>query len=216
VKGPELISKWVGESEKHVREIFKKARQVSPCIIFFDEFDSISKQRGSSLSDSTERVVNQLLTELDGIEELERVMVIAATNRKDLIDSSLLRSGRIDSHIELKIPDEKTREKIIEVHTKRMPLENNFEVKDYVSKTNDWTGADLESLAKNAGINAIKRFYKVTKDSDKLKITKEDFERSYQEVKKNVDSRKMNEIPNFEDMKLPEIPVNEKKNKSKA
>lgn len=213
VKGPELISKWVGESEKHIREIFKKARQVSPSIIFFDEFDSISKPRGFSVSDSTERVVNQLLTELDGIEELEKVVVIAATNRRDLIDPSLLRPGRIDSHVELKIPDVKTREKIIEVHTKNMPLDKNFDIKDYISKTEGWTGADIEALARNAGINAIKRFYKNSKDSDKLKISKEDFEKSYQEVKKNVDSREKSEMLDFENMTLPEIPVKEKKNK---
>ncbi len=215
IKGPELISKWVGESEKHVREIFKKARQVAPCIIFFDEFDSISKQRGS-LSDSTERVVNQLLAELDGIEELERVMVIAATNRKDLIDPSLLRSGRIDGHVELKVPDDKTRERIIEVHTKNMPIDKNFDVKNYVGKTKGWTGADLESLTKNAGINAIKRFYKIEKDSEKLKILKEDFERSYDEVKKNVDSRKMYEMPDFEDVKIPEIKEEKKKKEEKT
>ncbi|MEJ2267735.1 MAG: CDC48 family AAA ATPase [Nanoarchaeota archaeon] len=113
VKGPELISKWVGESEKHIREVFKKARQVAPAIIFFDEFDSISKLRGSSMSDSTERVVNQLLTELDGIEELEKVVILAATNRKDLIDPSLLRPGRIDAIVELGEPDEKTRKEIL-------------------------------------------------------------------------------------------------------
>ena len=113
VKGPELISKWVGESEKHVREIFKKAKQVAPSIIFFDEFDSISKSRGSGFGgESSEKIVNQLLTELDGIEELEGVMIIAATNRKDLIDPALLRPGRIDAHVELPMPDILTREEI--------------------------------------------------------------------------------------------------------
>ncbi len=186
VKGPELISKWVGESEKHVREIFKKARQVAPSIIFFDEFDSISKQRGMSLSDSTERVVNQLLTELDGIEELEKVIVIAATNRKDLIDPSLLRPGRIDAIVELNVPDKKTREEIFKVHTKKMPLDKSIKLLDYVNKTEEWTGADIEALCRNAGINAIKRLYTQNKKSDKLKITKQDFDKALKEVAKSI------------------------------
>ncbi len=186
VKGPELISKWVGESEKHVREIFKKARQVAPSIIFFDEFDSISKVRGHSLTDSTERVVNQLLTELDGIEELEKVIVIAATNREDLIDPSLLRPGRIDSRIELKIPDEKTREKIFEVHTKNMPFDSSVKLKDYVKKTEGFTGADIESVVRNAGINAIKKYYKENKKAESIKVTKQDFEYGLEEVSKNI------------------------------
>jgi len=185
VKGPELISKWVGESEKHIREIFKKARQVAPAIIFFDEFDSISKARGTSISDATERVVNQLLTELDGIEELEKVIVIAATNRKDLIDSALLRPGRIDSIIELNIPDKKTREKIFEVHTKNMPLDKSVKLSYYVEKTEDWTGADIEALCRNAGINAIKRHYR-SKKKEEFKVEKQDFDRALEIVSKST------------------------------
>ncbi len=182
VKGPELISKWVGESEKHVREIFRKARQVAPAIIFFDEFDSISKQRGSSVSDSTERVVNQLLTELDGVEELEKVVVIAATNRKDLIDPSLLRPGRIDSIVEISIPDKKTRESIFEVHTRNMPLDKKVKISEYVDKTEGWTGAEIEAICRNAGLNAIKRLYSKKEKSEELIITKEDFEKAIKEV----------------------------------
>ena len=185
VKGPELVSKWVGESEKHVREIFKKARQVSPSIIFFDEFDSISKLRGASMSDSTERIVNQLLTELDGVEELENVIVIAATNRRDLIDPSLLRPGRIDSIIELGIPDKETRQEIFKVHTKNMPLEKSFKISEYVDKTNDWTGADVESLCRNAGVNAIKRVYQLKQKID-LTIKKQDFDNAFKEVSKQI------------------------------
>jgi len=192
VKGPELISKWVGESEKHVREIFKKARQVAPTIIFFDEFDSISKMRGMSISDATERVVNQLLTELDGIEELEKVIVIAATNRKDLIDSSLLRPGRIDIIVELSAPDRKTREKIFEVHTKNMPLDKNVKLSDYLEETEGWTGADIESIARNAGINAIKRYYK-SKMKKEFKITKEDFDWALEEVSRSIGKEKSRE-----------------------
>jgi transitional endoplasmic reticulum ATPase len=124
VKGPELLSKWVGESEKAVREIFKKARQVSPCIIFFDEIDSLAPKRGAS-SDShvSERVVNQMLTEIDGLEEMHDVVIIAATNRPDIVDTALLRPGRFDRMILTPIPDEKTRLEIFKVHTKGMPLE---------------------------------------------------------------------------------------------
>ncbi len=187
VKGPELVSKWVGESEKHIREIFKKARQVSPSIIFFDEFDSISKLRGSSMSDSTERIVNQLLTEMDGIEELENVIVIAATNRKDLIDPALLRPGRIDSIIELEIPDKKTREAIFKVHTKNMPLEKSLKLDEYVEKTESWTGAEIEALCRNAGVNAIKRMYKERKKSSgELIIRKEDFDKSLKETSEQI------------------------------
>lgn len=187
IKGPELISKWVGESEKHVREIFKKAKQVSPSIIFFDEFDSISKSRGSGMgNDSSEKVVNQLLTELDGIEDLENVMVIAATNRKDLIDAALLRPGRIDSHVELGLPDLETREQIFNVHIKNMPLEKDVDIKKMSKDSSGWTGADIEAVCRNAGINAIKKNYK-EKDVKKLKITKEDFDFALKEVSEQND-----------------------------
>ncbi len=175
VKGPELVSKWVGESEKHIREIFKKARQVAPAIIFFDEFDSISKMRGSGLSDSTEKIVNQLLTELDGVEELEKVVIIAATNRKDLIDESLLRAGRIDAHVELPIPDKVTREAIFNVHLKKMPLGPGVDIKKMIDRTEGWTGADIEVTAREAGMRAIKRVYG-KKDVKKFEITKDDFD----------------------------------------
>jgi transitional endoplasmic reticulum ATPase len=192
VKGPELISKWVGESEKHIREVFKKARQVAPAIIFFDEFDSISKLRGSSMSDSTERVVNQLLTELDGIEELEKVVILAATNRKDLIDPSLLRPGRIDAIVELGEPDEKTRKEIFKVHTREMPLEKGINLDDYVKKTKTWTGADIEAVCRNAGVIAIKRVYKSEKKQE-FKITKQDFDQALKEVSEQIEKEIFNE-----------------------
>jgi transitional endoplasmic reticulum ATPase len=206
VKGPELISKWVGESEKHVREIFKKARQVAPAIIFFDEFDSISKARGGGLNDASEKVVNQLLTELDGIEELEKVVVIAATNRRDLIDDAVLRPGRIDALVELKIPDKDTRKKIFEVHTKNMPLDKSVKLNEYVEKTEAWNGADIEAVCRNAGINAIKLVYKrAKKDTKKFFITKDDFDYGLKSVshssgkeifdKKSVEAKKKEITP---------------------
>lgn len=184
IKGPELVSKWVGESEKHIRDIFKKARQVSPSIIFFDEFDSISQHRGSSINDATERMVNQLLTELDGVEELERVIVIAATNRKDLIDPALIRSGRIDVIVELSIPDLESRKRILSVHTKPMPLDKNINLEDYAKKTEGWTGADLSSITREAGIIAIKRAYK--ERVKEITILKDDFDKALDIVSKSI------------------------------
>jgi transitional endoplasmic reticulum ATPase len=186
IKGPELISKWVGESEKHIRDIFKKANQVSPSIIFFDEFDSISKARGSGLgSGSSEKVVNQLLTELDGVEELENVIIIAATNRKDLIDPALLRPGRIEAHVELTIPDAETVEKIFEVHTREMPLEKSVSLKELGKMAKGWNGAEIESACRRAGLNSIKRNYTET-DLKKIKITSKDFDDAMKEVSKTI------------------------------
>ena len=188
VKGPELISKWVGESEKHVREIFKKAKQVAPAIIFFDEFDSISKSRGSGFgNDSSEKVVNQLLTELDGVEELENVIVIAATNRRDLIDPALLRPGRIDAQVELPMPDEETRKEIFKVHMKDMPVEKGISVEEMAKRSDGYTGADIEAVVRFAGINSIKKNYKI-KNSKELVVTKEDFENAFLEISKNKNS----------------------------
>lgn len=157
VKGPELVSKWVGESEKHIREIFKKARQVAPTVIFFDEFDSISKTRNSGANDGgAERMVNQLLTEIDGVEELNDVVLIAATNRPDLIDPALLRPGRIEAQIEIPLPDDTSRKQIIAVHAAKMPLAKDASFDNYVKKTDGWSGADLESFCREAGMNAIR------------------------------------------------------------
>ena len=214
VKGPELISKWVGESEKHVREIFKKAKQVAPAIIFFDEFDSISKSRGSGFgSDSSEKVVNQLLTELDGVEELENVIIIAATNRKDLIDPALLRPGRIDAQVELSSPDEKTRKEIFNVHMKEMPVEKEVNVDAMAKATEGWTGADIEAVVRFAGINSIKRNYKI-QDDKKLIVTKSDFDFALKEVQKNKTGTSDEKIDMNEILKnLPKTPTKKKVSK---
>src|SRR5579863_6369487 len=137
IKGPELLSKWVGESEKGVREIFRKARQAAPCIIFLDEIDALAPSRGSGGSDSnvTERVVSQILTELDGLEELHNVLVIGATNRVDLIDSALLRPGRFDRILEVPLPDSKGRKNIFNIHTKNKPLANGVDISKLVELT---------------------------------------------------------------------------------
>ena len=177
VKGPELISKWVGESEKHIREIFKKARQLAPAIIFFDEFDSISKVRGASLTDSTERMVNQLLNELDGIEDLEQVSVIAATNKPELIDPALLRPGRIELMLEISMPDRDSRLEIFRVHTKNMPLDKSINLEEWADKTDGFTGADIEALCREAGMEAL-RNYKDGKQKDAV-VTEAHFKKAY-------------------------------------
>ena len=132
------------------------------------------------MSDATERVVNQLLTELDGIEDLEKVRIIAATNRKDLIDPALLRPGRIDSIVELGIPNEEERKEIFNVYVKRMPIEKSVDINDYAKRAESWTGADIEAACRNAGINAIKRVYKSNRKE--VLITKDDFDKALQEV----------------------------------
>ena len=180
VKGPELLSKWVGESEKAVRKIFKKARQTSPTIVFFDEIDAIAPKRGLSAdSHVTERVVNQLLSEIDGLESLHDVVVIGATNRPDILDTGLLRPGRFDRLILTPVPDEKTREKIFEIHTKDMPLKS-VNIKELAKKAIGYVGADVEAICKEAAIFALR------KDMKAKEITTKDFEKALEKVKPSV------------------------------
>ncbi len=181
VKGPELISKWVGESEKHIRDIFKKARQLAPSIIFFDEFDSISKVRGAALADSTERMVNQLLNELDGIENLEQVSIIAATNRPELIDPALLRPGRIEIRLDIEKPDKESREEIFKVHTKNMPLGKDVNVKKWAEETEGFTGADIEFMCREAGMQALREYKQ--KKNEKGTVRDEHFKKAFEKVK---------------------------------
>ena len=159
VKGPELLSKWVGESEKGVREVFKKAKQSSPCIVFFDEIDSLTPHRGTG-SDShvTERVVSQFLSEMDGIEELKGVVVLAATNRRDILDPALLRSGRFDVQMEIPIPDREARHAIFLVHTKDNPLAPDVNLADMADRTEGMVGADIEGICRQAAMLAIREF----------------------------------------------------------
>ncbi len=157
VKGPELLSKWVGESERAVREVFRKAKQAAPSLIFFDEVDSIVPARGSGLdSHATERVVSQFLTELDGVVELKDVVVLAATNRPDLVDPSLLRPGRFDRLIKIPMPDRVARERIFEIHLSGMPLAEDVSVSDLAQMTENRTGADIETLCREAGMLALR------------------------------------------------------------
>ena len=172
IKGPELLSKWVGESEKGVREIFRKARQAAPCIIFLDEVDALVPRRGSGSSDShvTENIVSQILTEIDGLEELHNVLIIGATNRLDIVDEALLRPGRFDRIIEVTNPDSKGRKHIFEIHTKKKPLENNVNIAKLIEITDGFSGAEIAAISNRAALVALKRY--VTGKSQNIKEIK--------------------------------------------
>jgi transitional endoplasmic reticulum ATPase len=160
IKGPELLDKFVGESEKGVREIFSKARENAPTVIFFDEIDAIAGERGGNAGDSGvgERVVSQLLTELDGLEALEDVVVIATTNRPDLLDDALVRPGRLDRHVRVSVPDESAREEIFAVHAGDRPLANGVTVADLAARTEGYVGADIEAVCREAATAAVREF----------------------------------------------------------
>ncbi|MHA1304634.1 MAG: ATP-binding protein, partial [Candidatus Heimdallarchaeaceae archaeon] len=163
VKGPEILSKWVGESEKAIREVFRKARMASPSIIFFDEIDSLTPVRGLSTdSNVTERVISQLLTELDGLEELKDIVVIAATNRPDMVDTALLRPGRFDRLIYIKPPNKRGREKIFKIYTESMPLEDDVSIKELAAETEGFVGSDIEALCREAGMRALREDFDAT------------------------------------------------------
>ncbi|MEK7848008.1 MAG: CDC48 family AAA ATPase [Chloroflexota bacterium] len=159
VKGPAILSKWVGESEKGIREVFRKAKQASPCIVFFDELDALTPTRGAG-GDShvTERVISQFLTELDGIEELKGVTVLAATNRPDIIDPALLRAGRFDIQIELPLPDERARRQIFAIHTRGKPLADDVDLDRLAQAAAGLVGADIEAICRRASMLAIREF----------------------------------------------------------
>ncbi|MAG37972.1 ATPase [Candidatus Pacearchaeota archaeon] len=181
VKGPSLLSMWVGKSEEGVRKVFERARQVSPCIVFFDEIDSLAGRRGyESGNRVTERVLNQLLAEMDGLEDLKDVTIIAATNRPDMLDPALLRPGRFDRIILVDVPDKESREKIFEVHLKGTPIGKDVKIKDLVAKTEGFVGADIESIVREASMNALRR------DSGAKEVTKLDFEEAIKKTTPSV------------------------------
>jgi transitional endoplasmic reticulum ATPase len=182
VKGPEVLSKWVGESEKAVREIFKKARQTAPCIIFFDEIDSIAPQRGNGSSDSgvTERMVNQLLSEMDGMVSLKNVVVIAATNRPDIVDTALLRPGRFDRNVYIPLPDKAAREEIFKVHSGKMPLAKDIDFSLLAEKTEGYTGADVEAICREAALVALRE------EMRKKDVTMKHFESAIKSITMSV------------------------------
>ncbi|AEF95922.1 CDC48 family AAA ATPase [Methanotorris igneus] len=186
VKGPEIFSKWVGESEKAIREIFRKARQTAPCIIFFDEIDSIAPRRGSGHdSGVTEKVVNQLLTELDGLEEPKDVVVIAATNRPDILDPALLRPGRLDRIVLVPAPDKKARLAIFKVHTRKMPLADDVDLEKLAEKTEGYTGADIEAVCREAAMLALRE------NINAEKVEMRHFEEALKKIKPSVSKEDM-------------------------
>ena len=192
IKGPELLSKWVGESEKGVREVFRKARQAAPCIIFFDEMDAIAPRRGGDFGDThvTERVISQLLTELDGLEILTNVIVIGATNRPDIIDAALLRPGRFDRLLYVPPPDRDSRIQIIKIHTNKKPLADDVNIEQLADHTEGYTGADIASLSSAAVMLAVREYvskYKDQKEADnrvkELKIQMRHFEEAMKKIR---------------------------------
>ena len=185
IKGPELLSKWVGESEKGIREIFRKARQAAPCIIFLDEVDALVPRRGSgSESHVTENVVSQILTEIDGLEELNNVLIIGATNRLDIVDEALLRPGRFDRIIKVPNPDTKGRQHIFEIHTKKKPLASDVDITKLVELTDGFSGAEIAAVANRAAIAALKKHVNAKSENVKdIKITQQDLIDAVDKVK---------------------------------
>lgn len=192
VKGPEVLSKWVGESEKAIRKIFAKARQVSPSIIFFDEIDAIASQRSGfgPGSNVDARVVNQILTEMDGMEDMKDVIVLAASNRPELIDPALLRPGRFDRHIMIIPPDEKARKEIFAVHTKNMPLSKDVKIADMAKKTKNYSGADIEAVCREAAMLSLRENMKA-KD-----VKKKHFDAALKEIHASLRKAEVNKYQN--------------------
>ena len=188
IKGPEVFSKWVGESEKAIREVFRKARMAAPCVVFIDEVDSIAPRRGLGYSDSgvTERVVSQLLTEMDGLIAMENIVVLAATNKPEILDPALMRPGRFDRLIYIPPPDENSRLQILKVHTRNMPL-NNVNLDEIAKNTNGYSGADLEALCREAAMNALRR------DSEKIEM--KDFNEALKKIKPSI---RVGEVKKYE------------------
>ena len=198
VKGPEFLSKWVGESEKAVRETFRKARAASPCIIFFDEVDAIAGMRGRFASSQvTEQVVSQLLTEMDGLEGLKDVILLAATNRPDMLDPALLRSGRFGRHIDIPMPDKDTRVKIFKIHLINKPLASNVDINQMAQDLEDYTGADIQAICEEATLLTIRKAIldsKInTQDADSVrnvKISRAEFDDALAKILKSADKAK--------------------------
>jgi len=186
VKGPSLLSMWVGKSEEGVRKIFERARQVSPCVIFFDEIDSLASRRGGdSGTKVTERVLNQLLSEMDGLEELNNITVIGATNRPDMLDTAVLRPGRFDRILLVPGPAKDGRLQILKIHTKNMPLAKNIDLKKIAEQTEGYVGADLENLAREAAMLALRE------NIDIKQVGKKHFDEAMKKVGASVTERDM-------------------------
>ncbi len=184
VKGPELLDKYVGESEGSVREVFAKARENAPTVVFFDEIDALAGERGRSAGDAGvgERVVSQLLTELDGLEALENVVVVATTNRRDLLDDALLRPGRFDRQIHVGVPDEAARREILGIHTDSRPLANDVDLGDLAARTAGFVGADIEAVCREAAATAVREYVDDGDDAGEIVLTADHFETALADV----------------------------------
>ncbi len=181
IKGPEVLSKWVGESEKHIRDIFKRAKQVAPTIIFFDEIDSIAPIRGLEAGTRvTENVVSMILTEMSGLEDLHNVVVIAATNRPDILDQAFLRPGRFDRQVLVPAPGEKARLEILKIHTSKMPLAKDVNLKKIAKQTDGYSGADLEALVRESGLFALRKDFKAKS------VTKKNFSEAVKKIQPTI------------------------------
>ncbi len=193
IKGPELLSKWVGESEKGVREIFRKARQAAPCIIFFDEIDALVPRRsGGDSSHVSENVVSQILTEIDGLEELHDVLIVGATNRLDIVDEALLRPGRFDRIVEVPIPDAKSREHIFKIHTRKKPLDTDVKISEIVERTEGFSGAEIEAIANRAAIAALKKHIESkSEDVKNIKISHQDVIDAIEKLKPELPTKQL-------------------------
>tara|TARA_Y100000310_G_scaffold345673_1_gene468099 strand:+ start:3197 stop:5578 length:2382 start_codon:yes stop_codon:yes gene_type:complete len=197
VKGPELLSKWVGESEKGVRKVFERARQTAPTIIFFDEIDALATRRGlDSGSQVTERVVNAMLSEMDGLEELSDVVVLAATNRPDLVDPALLRPGRFDRVISTKLPNAKTRKEILKIHSKDMPLAEDVNFEELNKKLEDFNGADIQALCREAAMVALR------KNLESKEVSHKDFDKAIEKIMPSLKEEDLKRYKTIEDKYL--------------
>jgi len=201
VKGGEILSKWLGESEKAIRKIFRKARQVAPCIIFFDEIDAIAQMRGfDEGSRAVERVLNQLLTEMDGLEELQGVIVIGATNRPDILDPALLRPGRFDRLVYVRPPDKKSRLAIFKIHTRDMPLADDVDLEELAEMTEGYVGADIEAICREAVMLALRE------NINAEKVEMRHFLEALKKIKPSVNEAMLSFYERFEEkMKLEKI-----------
>jgi transitional endoplasmic reticulum ATPase len=184
IKGPELLSKWVGESEKGVRKVFARARTAAPSIIFFDEIEALVPRRGyADSSGVTDRVISQVLTEMDGINRLHDVIIVAATNRPDLVDEAIFRPGRVDLILYVPHPDEEARLEILSIHTQETGLADDVDLGELARMTEMYSGADLESLVREAALNALRR------DDSTKEVARRDFMKALTKVKPSLTER---------------------------
>ena len=211
IKGPEVLSKWVGESEKAIRELFKKAKQVAPTIVFLDEIDSIAPRRGQySGSHVTESVVNQILTSIDGLESMEGVVVLGATNKPDILDAALLRPGRFDRLLLTPAPDRQSRVEIFKIHTKRMPLSKNVSLDELSDETEWFSGADIEGLCREAAMLALREDIKANE------VNKSHFEQAMKNMSPSITKDLINHYKRLKQNRTRDIIKDDKRDRDVA